>query len=59
MKKELLYCTTFLFLAASCNEEAPLLPPSAQTDSDILQLLSARLEEEEKEEGSTPAPGTS
>lgn len=56
MKKELVYCTTFLFLAASCNEEAPLLPPSAQTDSDILQLLSARLEEEEKEEGSTPTP---
>jgi len=31
MKKELLYCTTFLFLAASCNEEAP---PSAAIGTD-------------------------
>lgn len=43
MKKELLYYTAFLLLAASCSEDAAL--PSAEEDSDVLQLLSARVED--------------
>lgn len=43
MKKELLYYTAFLLLAASCSEDVAL--PSAEEDSDVLQLLSARVED--------------